>query len=163
MSYYCKDCGGTSSTSTVCENPDCPLMPCCQRSKEMCTCHEEESWTREYGKCLESPWYFFTKYAVVDGKPPVTPLNEEAFNALFYKYVATGYARIKAEEKFKGKSTYEKAKELVIERQQCSPAFLQRHLGVGYMAARLLIDQLADAGVVGYSNGSVAREVLIKK
>lgn len=36
--YYCPDCKGTSPTSTTCENPCCPQMPCCGRPREICDC-----------------------------------------------------------------------------------------------------------------------------
>lgn len=36
--YSCNDCGGTSSTSTLCENPCCPLMPCCGKEEKHCIC-----------------------------------------------------------------------------------------------------------------------------
>ena len=37
----------------------------------------------ELEKCKKSPYYFATKYLLVEGKPFVTPLNEETFNNLF--------------------------------------------------------------------------------
>ena len=37
----------------------------------------------EYEKCIKSPWYFATKYLVVNGKPYTTPLDEEEFNKRF--------------------------------------------------------------------------------
>lgn len=37
--YICNKCGGKSSTSNCCENPDCPNMPCCGKTKENCNCN----------------------------------------------------------------------------------------------------------------------------
>ena len=36
--YSCDKCGGISSTSYLCENPCCPLMPCCNKEEEQCIC-----------------------------------------------------------------------------------------------------------------------------
>lgn len=35
---------------------------------------------KELEKCKASPYYFMTKYCLVDGKPFTTPLTEEEFN-----------------------------------------------------------------------------------
>ena len=39
----------------------------------------------EIRKCIDSPYYFATKYLVVNGKPFETPLSEKAFNSFFNK------------------------------------------------------------------------------
>lgn len=39
--------------------------------------------TDEYNKCKSSPYYFFTHYWKVNGKPATTPMTEEEFNKLF--------------------------------------------------------------------------------
>lgn len=36
--FYCEECKGVSSTSHICENPSCPLMPCCGKEEDACTC-----------------------------------------------------------------------------------------------------------------------------
>lgn len=38
--FYCKKCKGTSPTSYLCENPECPNMPCCGKPEEECMCLE---------------------------------------------------------------------------------------------------------------------------
>ena len=58
---------------------------------------------------------------------------------------------------------FDKAKEFVINHQQCSPSFFQRKLQIGYKAACALVKRMEDEGVCGPYNGSKAREVLIKK
>lgn len=40
--YKCNDCGGISPTSDTCENPCCPLMPCCVQPREKCVCSKTE-------------------------------------------------------------------------------------------------------------------------
>ena len=54
---------------------------------------------------------------------------------------------------------FEDAVRIVLESQRGSVSLLQRRLGVGYARASRLIEQMADAGVVGDYNGSQAREV----
>ncbi|MCK9351162.1 MAG: DNA translocase FtsK [Candidatus Pacebacteria bacterium] len=56
----------------------------------------------------------------------------------------------------------EKARAEIISSQKASTSYLQRKLGVGYSRAAKLIDILEEMGVVGPSNGSKGREVLIK-
>lgn len=42
-------------------------------------------WQSEMEKCKASPYYFYTKYVLVDGKPFTTNLTEEEFNEEFIK------------------------------------------------------------------------------
>jgi hypothetical protein len=41
--YTCDKCKGISTSSKCCENPACPLMPCCMQIEEMCTCNLESA------------------------------------------------------------------------------------------------------------------------
>jgi len=53
------------------------------------------------------------------------------------------------------------AGEVCVQNQQGSTSLLQRKLKVGYGRAARIVDQLHDAGILGPSEGSKAREVLV--
>ena len=57
---------------------------------------------------------------------------------------------------------FEEAARMVVQHQQGSASLLQRRMKLGYNRAGRLIDQLAEAGIIGPHEGSKAREVLIK-
>jgi S-DNA-T family DNA segregation ATPase FtsK/SpoIIIE len=56
---------------------------------------------------------------------------------------------------------YEKALELVLLTNQASASYLQRRLKLGYARAARIIDQMEQEGIIGPSEGSKAREVLV--
>jgi S-DNA-T family DNA segregation ATPase FtsK/SpoIIIE len=56
---------------------------------------------------------------------------------------------------------YDAAKQTVIEAGKASTSYLQRKLRIGYGRAASLIDELEANGVVGPSEGSKAREILV--
>jgi len=56
---------------------------------------------------------------------------------------------------------FEDAVQTVLETQRGSVSLLQRRLTIGYGRAARLIEQMADAGIIGEYKGSQAREVLI--
>jgi S-DNA-T family DNA segregation ATPase FtsK/SpoIIIE len=56
---------------------------------------------------------------------------------------------------------YEKALELVLLTSQASASYLQRRLKLGYARAARIIDQMEQEGIIGPSEGSKAREVLV--
>ena len=58
---------------------------------------------------------------------------------------------------------YEEAHDLIVESGKASASFLQRRLRVGYARAARLLDMLEENGVVGPSEGSKPREVLVEK
>ncbi|KAF1295627.1 cell division protein FtsK [Enterococcus sp. JM4C] len=58
---------------------------------------------------------------------------------------------------------YEEAKNLVVEMQTASVSLLQRRFRVGYNRAARIIDELEAHGVVGASEGSKPRKVLIEQ
>ncbi len=53
------------------------------------------------------------------------------------------------------------AGEVCVQQQQGSTSLLQRKLKIGYGRAARIVDQLHDAGILGPSEGSKAREVLV--
>lgn len=57
---------------------------------------------------------------------------------------------------------FEDAARLIVQNQVGSTSLLQRRMKLGYNRAGRLMDQLEAAGIVGSSQGSKAREVLIK-
>ncbi len=56
---------------------------------------------------------------------------------------------------------YDKALELVLLTGQASASYLQRRLKLGYARAARIIDQMENDGVIGHSEGSKAREILV--
>jgi len=55
------------------------------------------------------------------------------------------------------------AKELIINSGKASASYLQRRLSIGYARAARLLDLLEEAGVIGPSNGSKPREILVSQ
>lgn len=56
---------------------------------------------------------------------------------------------------------FEEAKELIIKAGKASTSMLQRRLSIGYGRAAKILDMLEEAGIIGPSNGSKPREVMI--
>jgi S-DNA-T family DNA segregation ATPase FtsK/SpoIIIE len=56
---------------------------------------------------------------------------------------------------------FDKAVEIVLAARRGSVSLLQRRLGIGYGRASRIIDQMAEAGLLGEHKGSQARECLI--
>ena len=56
---------------------------------------------------------------------------------------------------------FEEAANLLIYHQQGSTSLIQRKFSIGYNRAGRIMDQLERAGIVGPSNGSKPREVLV--
>ena len=56
---------------------------------------------------------------------------------------------------------FEKAGHLIIDKDKASIGMLQRALQIGFNRAARIMDQLADAGVVGEEEGTKPRKVLM--
>ncbi len=59
-------------------------------------------------------------------------------------------------------SMFEEAARLIVKHQHGSTSLIQRRLKLGYNRAGRIMDQLEKAGIVGPTNGSKPREVLVK-
>lgn len=67
-----------------------------------------------------------------------------------------------AQEKFDEKDElFEKAVELILLTGQASASYLQRKMKVGYARAARIIDQMEQEGILGPSEGSKPREILV--
>ena len=56
---------------------------------------------------------------------------------------------------------FDKAVEVVLQSQRGSVSLLQRRLAIGYSRASRIVDQMAEAGILGDYKGSQAREVML--
>lgn len=56
---------------------------------------------------------------------------------------------------------FEEAKELIVKARKASTSMLQRRLSIGYGRAAKILDMLEEYNIIGPSNGSKPREVLI--
>ncbi len=56
---------------------------------------------------------------------------------------------------------FEEAKEIIVKAGKASTSMLQRRLSIGYGRAAKILDMLEENGIIGASNGSKPREVLI--
>ena len=63
---------------------------------------------------------------------------------------------------FEGDELYKYAKQIVIEKQVASASLLQRSLKIGYVRAARLLDMLEEEGIIGESQNSRPRKVLVK-
>jgi S-DNA-T family DNA segregation ATPase FtsK/SpoIIIE len=67
------------------------------------------------------------------------------------------------EESLEKDPIFDKAVELVLLTGQASASYLQRKLKLGYARAARVIDQMEEEGIVGPSEGSKPREILIDR
>ena len=58
---------------------------------------------------------------------------------------------------------FEEARNIIIKAGKASTSMLQRRLSIGYGRAAKILDMLEEAGIIGPSNGSKPREVLISE
>ncbi len=65
------------------------------------------------------------------------------------------------EEEFLKDPLFDQAVEIVLQTKRGSVSLLQRRLTIGYGRASRLIEQMAEAGIIGQYKGSQAREVMI--
>ena len=67
------------------------------------------------------------------------------------------------EESVEKDPIFDKAVELILFTGQASASYLQRKLKLGYARAARIIDQIEQEGIVGPSEGSKPREILIDR
>ena len=67
------------------------------------------------------------------------------------------------EESVEKDPIFDKAVELILLTGQASASYLQRKLKLGYARAARVIDQMEQEGIVGPSEGSKPREILIDR
>ncbi len=58
---------------------------------------------------------------------------------------------------------FQEAQEIIVKAGKASTSMLQRRLSIGYGRAAKILDMLEEAGVIGPSNGSKPREVMISR
>ena len=58
---------------------------------------------------------------------------------------------------------FDKAVDLVVEKEKASVSMLQRQFRIGYNRAARLMDSLEEAGIVGPEEGSKPRRVLVTR
>jgi S-DNA-T family DNA segregation ATPase FtsK/SpoIIIE len=58
---------------------------------------------------------------------------------------------------------FEEAKEIIVKAGKASTSMLQRRLSIGYGRAAKILDMLEEGGIIGPSNGSKPREVMISR
>ncbi len=101
--------------------------------------------------------------------------TEEVEKLTNYIYTQKGYAkRFMLPSMFEKKQSaqgnfladldpmFEDAARVIVRHQQGSVSLLQRRLKLGYSRAARIVDQLEEAGIVGPSEGSKAREVIVE-
>jgi len=76
--------------------------------------------------------------------------------------VSTSKSLAEPDEKGEKDELFEQAIQIVSQHGRASASLLQRRLSIGYARAARIIDQLHARGIIGPSDGSKPREVLIK-
>lgn len=93
-----------------------------------------------------------TKHVKSQGSPEY---DERIFQAV------KGGAEVGWEDSGEKDELYGKALELVLTTGQASASYLQRRMKLGYARAARIIDQMEQEGIIGPSEGSKAREILV--
>ena len=68
---------------------------------------------------------------------------------------------LKEKESAEKDALFEKAVELILLTEKASVSYLQRKLQLGYTRAARIVDQMEQEGIVGPSEGSKPREILV--
>ncbi|MFW6153915.1 MAG: DNA translocase FtsK 4TM domain-containing protein [Planctomycetota bacterium] len=85
-------------------------------------------------------------------------IGEPQFSA---ELVSIKPAGVDGEDEGKRDDLFDKAVEIILQVQRGSVSLLQRRLSIGYTRASRIVDQMAEAGILGEFKGSQAREVMM--
>ena len=89
--------------------------------------------------------------------------NEDIIEHMEREQAYEGDAKSKDEEALDADELLPQAIEVVLEANQASTSLLQRRLKLGYARAARIVDQMEARGIVGPSEGSKPRQILITK
>ncbi len=89
----------------------------------------------------------------------VTNLRPEVTESPKTKLIVPGLMDSREDE---SEDLYQKIQKFVIHKQAASTSMLQTAFGIGYPKARKMIEMLEEDGIVGPTNGSKPREVLVQ-
>ena len=88
-------------------------------------------------------------------------LGEQVFNQELVSIKPAGMDGEDGMDSGERDDLFDKAVEIILQSQRGSVSLLQRRLGVGYSRASRIVDQMAEAGILGDYKGSQARECMM--
>ncbi len=89
--------------------------------------------------------------------------NEDILEHLEKEQTFEGDAKTREEEALDADEMLPQAIEVILDNNQASVSLLQRKLKLGYSRAARIVDQMEERGIVGPSEGSKPRQILITK
>lgn len=89
--------------------------------------------------------------------------NEDILEHLEKEQTFEGDTKSKEEEALEADEMLPQAIEIILDANQASTSLLQRKLKLGYARAARIVDQMEERGIVGPSEGSKPRQILITR